>query len=480
MSAAMPMRAQRIAGFVSRAWESPTAMMWLALGARAFILVSILPLVLRTYGPELVTLWLAFGAISALHILCDFGLYQTFTRLVAYAYSTNLQSPEAHSGTQRTSVHSLPALAETMRPVFISLAIGSLVLTASFGSWYLAPLIAATEDRFDSQLAWGILLMGNAVVLWSSQFAALLTGCHRIALVRRWEGLCVLAGIASGSGVLLFEGSLSQLVLATQVWVVVAAFNLAFQARRLLGRYIASGSWKIHSAVMRDAWPAAWRSQLGVLASYGTLHAAVLLYARFASATAAAAVLLAMRLVMALAQFSQPPFYARLPVMATSYAQQDTVQLLRRAAVGIRSSSWVFVLGAIAGGALLAPMLDAIGSKTPFVSREMWGLLATGFFLERVASMHLQLCAVTNRINWHVANGIAGVIFVLALALLIPFSPHYALPWSILISNGGFLLWFALWQTRSYFNLDLRTFVLRTTAMPASVLGTSLVVSLVR
>ena len=63
-------------------------------------------------------------------------------------------------------------------------------------------------------------------------------------------------------------------------------------------------------------------------------------------------------------------------------------------------------------------------------------------FAERFGANHLQLYTTTNRVVLHVANGVAGAIYLVSLVLLYPFFSVYALPMAHLAANVCWYDWY--------------------------------------
>ena len=128
--------------------------------------------------------------------------------------------------------------------------------------------------------------------------------------------------------------------------------------------------------------------------------------------------------------------------------------MLRVAQNGMLLSHLTFSL-AVTTVALVAPVgFGLIRSNIEFVPTNLWLLLALGFFVQRFGAMHIQLYSLTNRIVWHVANGVSGTLVVISLALLIRPLGIYSLPIAWLIGHALFYMWYA--ARKSYLEFDLR------------------------
>jgi len=187
-----------------------------------------------------------------------------------------------------------------------------------------------------------------------------------------------------------------------------------------------------------------WRSGVGVMASLGVVYASGFIYAQWASGADLAAFLLAQRIMMTVSQFSQAPFYSKLPTFARLYATNDRAALLRQAQRAMRLSYWIFVVGVVSSGVLMPIALQFIGAKFDFVSALFWGVYAVAVFIERIGAMHMQLFSLSNRILWHVANGATGSMFLVLMVVLYPSAGTLAFPAAMLIAYAAIYTAFSL------------------------------------
>jgi O-antigen/teichoic acid export membrane protein len=286
-----------------------------------------------------------------------------------------------------------------------------------------------------------------------------------IAVTRRWEMLFALAQIATAVVVLLAGGGLLTLVAAQQLWLIAGAVRNRWLLKHLYPNIMAN---KAHRSpqVLSGLWPAAWRSGVGVLLSQGIIQASGLIYGQMATATQLASYMLALRLITTVSQFSQAPFYSKLPQMAQCYAQGQTAEQLVLAKRGMRLAHWVFVAGCLAVGWLADPLLALVGSKTPFVSREMWWLIGAAFFAERLGAMYLQLYSTTNHIVWHIANGVTGALMLALGVGLYPYLGITAFPLAMLVAYCGFYTWYAIRLSSKAFDFKWLAFERQCALLP--------------
>jgi hypothetical protein len=240
--------------------------------------------------------------------------------------------------------------------------------------------------------------------------------------------------------------------------------------RRAAVRWSPPDAWRGSAArdpaVWREVAPAAWRSGLGVLLNQGAIQGSGLVYAQLAAPAEVAAYLLALRVMQGLSEVAGVPFYIRLPAMARLYAEKNAPALAASAARGMLWANWLLVAGVLALAWAGASLLAAIGSRTPFVAPAVWWMLATAILVERIGAMHLQLYSVTNRVLWHIANGVAGVLMICTmppayLALGLP-----GLPLGMLIGYAAFYTPFSMACSYRAFRLKPLQVDLAASAVP--------------
>ena len=464
-----------------RVWLSPTITTWGSLAVRLGSVVLVLPLVLSRFEAPEVAVWQLFSVLFTLALLFDFGLAPTFVRLLAYARGgasvAQMAAPSVAAATAPASgvamcVESATAVMATQRWLYARLAVAATLAVAVLGSWALVHPISQTADPGSAWAAWVLVLLTLGVGFWGGSYGVALQGMDRIALLRRWEIGCGLAQIAVSTAVLMAGGGLLALVASYQFWVV---FN-SLRNRRLMQRNfpaLMAATPKADRAVLRMMWPATWRSGVGVLMSMGVVQASGVAYSQVAAPADVAAYLLALRVITVISQFSQAPFYSKLPQLAKLHMTQQRPAQLALAQRGMRLAHWSFVAGAAGVAVLLPTVLSAMGSRVGFVSPAVWALMCLAFFAERFGAMHLQLYSVTNHIVWHIANGVAGVLIIGLALVLYPLVGLVALPAGMFLAYAGFYCIYSFVKSSRAFGFTLAGFE------PSVSLGPGLVLAVV-
>jgi hypothetical protein len=465
-----------------RAWESPTFTTWGSLGARLGSVLLVLPLVLTRFPVAEAAVWQLFGVLFMLALLLDFGMAPTFARLLAYARGgASVEQMTAPGSSPPDAAHASAAAAmATAARVFAAqrwlygrLALAVTLVFAVAGTWALLRPVAATADPTRAWWAWSLVLLTLGAGVWGNGYAAALQGMDRIAVLRRWEIGCSLGQIATTTLVLLMGGGLLELVASYQIWVLANALRNRWLVRREFAELVLPRPQR-DPAVMRSMWPAAWRSGLGVLMSQGVVQASGVAYGQYGSPADVAAYLLALRVATTLSQFSQAPFYSKLPDLAAQQVGSRRAAQIALAQRGMRMAHWVFAAGAVAVAVAVEPALTAIGSQVPWVPPMVWACMALAFFAERFGAMHLQLYSVTNHIVWHIANGCTGVLMIVLAVMLHPWLGLLALPMGMLVAYACFFCVYSFGKSSRAFGFTLAAFERGVSVAPALVLGLGL------
>jgi len=434
--------------------------------------VLLLPIALTRLSTAEIALWYFFRIITDLRPIIDMGFGPTFVRQIAYAYggSKEYEKPIQNisdGDNPKSNLDLVERTFFTMEAVYGRLTIIFFSSLAVLGSIAVIRPIRQIDNQITGWLAWGVVILGSAFFLRGNSYTSFLQGSNNIPLYRRWEALFLLAAIPSSIVVLLLGGGLLGLVITEQFWIFVAVLR----NRRLTASIIPFNlnqtiKEKYSKDIFKSIWPRAWRSGIGVIMSYGVMQFSGLIYSQFGDTSSVAAYLLSLRFAQNISTFSRVPFYSRLPQMATLYARNKQDQLISIAQRGMNYSHWLFSLGFIGFGISAPYLLIIINSNTSFVPQSLWALMGLGFFAERFGAMHLQLYTLTNKVVWHIANGISGAIAVVVALLSLSSLGVYAFPIGYSLGNIGFYTWYSAKLAYSTFSIKSWDFETKTSLIP--------------
>lgn len=444
-------------GVFKKIWNSPTLTTWASFLTKSLSLVVILPLILTRLTTEEISLWYLFSTIIGLQILIDLGFSVTFSRVISYglAGATQIKDFRFHSevnSLKETNWEIIEKICSTMKVIYFRLSYLLFFLLIILGTWGLYKPISETNYPTYAWVAWIIIIITSTITLQGNTYNSYLQGMNQIAPLRRWEALTSIGAIITSFLLLVLGGGLLGLVIANQGWLIINIFR-----NRWLCIFMDSGQFRqfknlgIDSDIFQSVWPSAWRSGIGIFMGFGLVQLSGVIYAQVSSAAEVASYLLALRLIQTINQFSQAPFYSKLPLLAILRSEGNLEKQISIAKRGMTLSYWTYTIGFITVGLFSNPLLNIIGSNAEFVSPLLWSLMGFAMFAGRYGGMHMQLYSTTNHIIWHIANGVSGCIYLVVALSLFNKIGVYAFPVGLLASYLGFQCWYsALHSYRAY------------------------------
>ncbi len=421
-------------------WQSPALMSLFNTGAKIASFVIIIPLVLNRFSSGDVSLYLFLTSIISLQMLVGGGFAPTFSRFISHALAG---MPENQLGkfqagfTPATRSEVDPGLLSrivgTLRRIFLVLALGCFPCLLLIGTTLFDKPIRAASSPELAWIAWGIVAIVTPLVLYSSQFSAILQGANEVAAEQRWSAIFVTAGAAAALASLFLGGNLLVLIAVNQTFQVVAFFRLSWLASRTLKRlpYLASED-KYSASIFRAVWPNAWRSLTGVWCSAGIAETSGLAFAETIPTDQLAQFQLVLRIIKVIAEVSRAPFYSHLPVLNRLRAKGDMQQLRLRIRRNMIKAHLAYIIPFAIAPSAATFILPLVGSHVGFPELEFWFLLGLAVFVERWGAMHLQAYSTTNNIIWHWLNGLTGAFWVFLMIILTPSIGVYSYPVGLL------------------------------------------------
>ena len=465
---------------IDRLWSSPTFTTWGSLAVRFASVVLLLPLVLVKFSAAEVAVWQLFSALFVLAMMLDYGLAPTFSRLLSYARSgmaiehmgrvSGDQTPSNPAGADQASIE----VFATMRWLYPRLAFMVTLFFLAFGTWSLQKPIGQLLQPSEAWWAWGLVVCTIQLTLWGACYSGALMGMNQISPLRRWEIAFSCAQIIFSLAVIWLGGRLFELVAAYQAWAVLGVIRNRWLLKTLHPELFQVAATR-SKRVIDVAWSPAWRSIVGAMSSHGVIQLSGLAYGQVAPAAELASYLLALRLITTVSQFSQAPFYSKLPQLAAIHAAGNRQEVIRLASRGMMLAHWIFVLGALAAAWGAPLILNAINSNTSFVSVELFSVMAIAFFVERFGGMHMQVYSLTNHITYHVGNVITGAAICVLTYALISRLGLMSFPLAMLISYLFIYCPFAVRHSLKIICGSLLKFESRISFLPALVLVAGLI-----
>lgn len=432
---------------LNRVFNSPTLMTWGSFFIKAINAVLVLPLVLSKFPSDEVGIWLLFLLIQNLINLTDVGFTQSFSRAIAYAYggAKDINHVFVSDSDNALSSPNWPLIAKilkVMNKVYVITSLTALGLMLTVGTYYIYKPIHQIANSAPYWNAWMIITACSPFVIYGIKYTTYLVGTNRIAFVKRidmgFSTMSVLCSIC----IILFAPSIFWIVVNTQFWLLANVLRDYLIVKK-------DKNLREHKNVAYDkalfpiVWNSSWRSAIGMIGSYGVQQFTGIYFAQGGNTPIVVAYLLSLRIMNTVVDFSRAPFYSKLPVLSALRAQGSNSQLLAVAKKGMIITVVTFTGAVILIGLLHTPILHLIKSKTSFVDNRVWALMCIAFLLERYGALHIQLYSITNKIIWHKANVMTGLLTILIIVAFHKTLGIYVFPIAMIISNGLFYSWYS-------------------------------------
>lgn len=411
-------------------------MTWGSRVARALNIIWVLPLIVTRFSGEEIKLWYSFTAFWTLASVLDLGFNATFIRLLSYSVANK-------NATNQSEAFAFNAkeLIPVMKLVYGALSL-LMILAAGFAFFFLQKNIAATPNPEDSFLAFLVFGIGSSVFMGGNLFVSTLQGVNKVALVMKWDALSNFGSSVTSILVLSLGGGILELAIAQQFWIVLNVIRNRWLCQKeelyTLYRKVA-----FHYHTFLKAFQVAWKSGAGAFMSLGLSQVLALYYSMVSSTETGAAYLITLNILHQVNVFAHAPFYSKLPLLAQLRAKNDIQQLAERAQQGMQWSYVTLLMGFLGIGLFGSKLLELLGSNAQIVSPTVYFAMCIALLVERYGAMHIQIYTTTNHIIWHIANGISGLINLLAVFLLFSKLDVLAFPLGSLAGSLLFYSWYS-------------------------------------
>ena len=465
-----------INNLISKAWDSPTITTWATFLSRPLNLLLLTPLILTRFSTEEVSVWFLFNIYLGLQSLADFGLNNSLTRAYAYAFGgaesiesffnkDNIKSSDKINWVLARKINSALSYLLIMLMIIFSLFL------IIFGTLSLIRPISSIINYEQAWFSWIVIIFTSAINIYGYKYTVFIKGMNNIPLFMRWQTLFAILSMVTSSVVIYVTSNLLAFVITYQFWVILNVLRNKYLANQLFNKEFKNFKLeKIDKKIIKNILPSAWRTWVAQFMSYGLIQMSGIFYAQIADPSSTAMYLFSLKIINFIKQFSNAPFYSRLPRLAKYFIQKKFNKLLEDAKRGMFLSHLSFILLFIIIGISMDPLLSFINSKILFADPYLWSLLGLSFWIERYGAMHYQLYALSNRVVAHIGNGITGLIYIGLIFLLIDTFQIYTFPLSYFLACLLFYSWYGVIHSKKIFKYNYFKFELSTSFFPFLIL----------
>lgn len=464
--------------FLARIWNSPTITTWGSFITKSLYAIVILPIITTKFPQQDITVWLMLNIFIGFQGLADLGFSNTFIRVISYAVGGLKKIEKFDSDTKLERKEGpnwelVERIYATTSKMFLYLAFLFTVAFLIFGFLGLKKPISLTNESIYGWLSFAVVVVVTFFNIYYSKYNIFLQGVNKIALLRRWETFFSLGSIVALFIVLSVSNSYFYLILTQQIFALLSIFRNRYLTRRYNEGIVTTfKTLKMDKDLLKSLFPAAWRSWLGVMMSYGVVQVSGIIVGQSSNSALTSSYLFTLRLLDLIKNFSIAPFYSKIPLMSRLFAENKKDEILGLARQGMFLSLGVFAIATVSLGLMGNILLGMIHSHITLVSGPLYLLLVLAFYTERYGAMHIQLHSLTNNIVWHIANGITGIIFILTTILLMRYTNLgiISYPIGMLAGNILFYCWYTAYHSYSFFKMNFITFETKSSLLPTIII----------
>lgn len=456
---------------IKMAWDSPTIMTWGNFFSGSIKLVVLTPLILVRYNVNEIAFWYLLLTINSFTVIVDFGFYPTFSRLISYAFN-GLASVEEF-GKNILSQKNTPnwilmqRIYSTINSIYLILGAGVIIIVFGISYLSVSNIIGNNTNISYLWIAYWIYVLGEYFQFLSKKFDAVIIGTNNIVLISRWNIIINVINAFSAVLIVYYGGNLTILAVNHFVFSVILCLRSAILEREICGKAFKSMKiLGIDKEIFKWCWGPTWKSGILVICSTGINQASGIIYAQTADPSKLASYLLSLKLISTISQFSQAPFYSKLPILSGLRVKNELVKLSELSASAIKKALIVFVVG-MGGLIFLGEFgLKLIGANAKLIDPKILILMSFIWFLERHHAMHAQIYITTNKVPFYKSAIITGVVNIVLMWFLVPLFGLIAFPIAHGVSNLVINNWWNVALSLNSLHENFLGFFRRSTIIP--------------
>ena len=461
---------------MKRLLNSPTIATWFAFLSKSVGLIVLFPLLLTTFSKEIISVFFLFEIFIGLQMLANVGFHSTLVRAVAYAAG----------GSKEITIHfSSPPTIEkdiinwdlieriysTIHYLLSGIAILFFLFLSTLGSLSVNNSIQLTSQQDLLWASWVCIIVATVINQWGQKYVIYLKGLNKVALVMKWQGVFNFFTILSSSIILILTKDIFFVILVLQLGVILNVIRNRWLCKRVFNNKFTKFKKRgFDKKIFQGIFPSSWRMWVAQLTSYGTIQASGIIYAQVGNVDSVSSYLIALRTINYIKQFSNAPFYSKIPLYSRLFIKNNISELIKVVKRGMFLSFSTFTVLIICVGLCGDRILSIIHSNANFVDLKLWTILSIAIWFERYGAMHIQLYSITNHIIAHVANGVSSIIYLVITFLLLPFYGILSFPIALLIGNLGFYSWYAAIFSNKIIKINRLQFELESSIIPFGVI----------
>lgn len=410
---------------------------------------------LSKVDPNDIAFWYLFNNVIWIIALIDAGYLGTISRLFGYSATGN----SLIGSTNLVGIYGKVDLWLITKNIYKKISLIVFIFLVVIGTFLIHKSISLTTNIVQSWIVWIVAILVIPFITYSNSFLAYLNGTNRIIEIRIWEFFFNFLNILFSIIILQNSSEISLLIFNLLFWLIVTSVRNFFLFKKYFYDDYETKSKKCDSFnINKEILSQGNKTLIGVVFSAGIFQLIGFYYSWKIKPIELSGYLFAFNLIWNIRNFSQAPFYDKIPQMTllTANRKIGELQILARKYMVMTYASYTFFFLIILF--FQKYILSRIDSKITSINSNLWILLGFGFLLERYGAMHLQVYTSSNKIISHKANVISGSLLIIFVILLVEPIGVFAFPVSLIVSYLLFYIWYSAKKSYDLLNTSFFNF----------------------
>lgn len=398
-------------------------------------LVILLPLLIDLLNDSDIAIWYLFSNVIGLQLLIDSGFSGNFIRYISFALNGNrsIFDKSSNESIAITDVDFLRTISFAMTEIYKVLIVIFVLLYLTLGFYSFRLPIQLTTNSNLGWIVWTFTLISLPILIYGGKYSNILQGLNKIPLLRLWETVFNLFSSIFSVGILLATESIYLVIFSLYCWSLLSVLRNYLTVRKIEQMTSGNMDFSILKKMKPKLLLNSLKSGFGVFMAQGITYSMAFFFANKLDPSSLSTYLVTSGVIINIRNFSQAPFYSKIPFFATLTAQQNFKEL----EINLKKSMFQVYLIFFSSSVLLYLLFWGYieyNSVSFMLDEKLWFVLTLAFFLERYGAMHIQIYSLSNHILWHIHNGVSGAITIFFVVIIYQYSPLYSYPLALLIS----------------------------------------------
>lgn len=385
--------------------------------------ILLLPLILKFLPTGDVAIWTIFSTISGLIFLLDFGFHSSFVRNVSYVFGgIQFLEKEGISNNLETSdvinFSLFKGLIEAMKWFYTRVSFLLLFLLLFIGSFYINIILKGYNgEKSNIWIAWILFCLINTYNLYTLYYESLMEGRGLIRVSKKITILGNAIYLVVAIVLVVNNFGLVAIVFSQLLSVILIRF---LSYRSFFDKELTQNLDKVEATpckeILKTIFPNAYKYGITSLGGFMIQKASIFIGSIYLPLNLIASFGVSKQILDLIVAIANITLATYLPKITQLRIERNSEAIKSIYIRGIIVSNLLFVLGAMSFIFIGPLILDFIGSKTAFVSKEVLIIMAISSLIGLNAGISGAVIATKNVIPFmrpSIYSGIATVILLI-------------------------------------------------------------------